>query len=353
MIYLYKNLINSFFKLIYGKITKLKNIKHSNELRIYHIKYNQYKLKLYAIKKGRVFTDCNTNVAYITNNKIINGISYQQNKHKIANIDYNSTLVSGTNKFKKRYEGIVFSMIQGSSGTNYYHWLIDILPKVEILKKNNLINKIDYFYVPNMNNYILNTLKVYGVNKDQIINSMDYKHIQADEILVFEHFYFKKGIIQSQFKNIPLWILKLLNKKFLNFKRKIKCTNKIFIDRSDSKFSHFKIQNQREIIKYLIKKNFSVFKLSKINFFQQIYLFNKSKIIVGPHGAGFANLVFCKQKTKVYEIITPNHSNLVSTGHICKKKKLQYKKILSKRILNKKIHSSFIFIDLNKIKKYF
>ena len=54
MIYLYKNLINSFFKLIYGKITKLKNIKHSNELKIYHIKYNQYKLKLYAIKKGRV-----------------------------------------------------------------------------------------------------------------------------------------------------------------------------------------------------------------------------------------------------------------------------------------------------------
>ena len=219
MIYLYKNLINSFFKLIYGKITKLKNIKHSNELKIYHIKYNQYKLKLYAIKKGRVFTDCNTNVAYITNNKIINGISYQQNKHKIADIDYNSTLISGTNKFKKTYEGIVFSMIQGSSGTNYYHWLIDILPKVEILKKNNLINKIDYFYVPNMNNYILNTLKVYGVNKDQIINSMDYKHIQADEILVFEHFYFKKGIIQSQFNNIPLSqedVLSTINSVFDN-----------------------------------------------------------------------------------------------------------------------------------------
>ena len=33
MIYLYKNLINSFFKLIYGKIKKLKNIKNSNELK--------------------------------------------------------------------------------------------------------------------------------------------------------------------------------------------------------------------------------------------------------------------------------------------------------------------------------
>ena len=103
MIYLYKNLVNFFFKLIYGKITKLKNIKNSNELKIYCLKSNQYKLKLYSIKNGRVFTDCNTNVAYITNNKIIKSISYQQNKHKIANIDYNSTLLKGTNKFKNKY----------------------------------------------------------------------------------------------------------------------------------------------------------------------------------------------------------------------------------------------------------
>ena len=164
MIYLYKNLINSFFKLIYGKITKLKNIKHLNELRIYHIKYNQYKLKLYAIKKGRVFTDCNTNVAYITNNNIINGISYQQNKHKIANINYNSTLLKGTNKFKNKYNGTVFSTVQGSSGNNYWHWLFDILPKIEILKKKNLLNKIDYFYLPNKNKYILDSLKIYGVS---------------------------------------------------------------------------------------------------------------------------------------------------------------------------------------------
>ena len=353
MIYLYKNLINSFFKLIYGKITKLKNIKNSNELRIYHIKSKQYNLKLYAIKKGRVFTDCNTNVAYITNNKIINGISYQQNKHKIANINYNSTLLKGTNKFKNKYNGTVFSAVQGSSGNNYWHWLFDILPKIEILKKKNLLNKIDYFYLPNINKYILNSLKIYGVSENKIINSTTNKHIEADRILAFEHFYFKKGTIQDQFKYIPKWILNLLFSNFLKKKKKIKKKSKIFIDRSDSRFKHFQIQDQNSIIKYLKTKNFSIVKLSDLNFYEQIYLFNNAKVIVGPHGAGFANIVFCKPNTKVYEIITPSHSDLKAIPSLCAKRKLIYKKILSKKMKGPNIHSSFIFIDLNKIKEYF
>ena len=353
MIYLYKNLVNFFFKLIYGKITKLKNIKNSNELKIYYLKSNQYKLKLYSIKNGRVFTDCNTNVAYITNNKIIESISYQQNKHKIANIDYNSTLLKGTNKFKNKYNGTVFSAVQGSSGNNYWHWLFDILPKIEILKKNNLLNKIDYFYLPNKNKYILNSLEMYGVKENKIINSITNKHIEADKILAFEHFYFKKGIIQDQFKNIPQWLLNLLFSIYSKKKKKIKRRNKIFIDRSDSRFKHFQIQDQKSIIKYLKTKNFSIVKLSDLNFFEQIYLFYNAKVILGPHGAGFANLVFCKPNTKVYEIITPAHSDLKAIPSLCTKRKLIYKKILSKKIKGKNIHSSFIFIDLNKIKEYF
>ena len=350
---LYKYIINSFFKLIYGNITKLNDDENSRELDITYFKFNKQRLKLYSIKNGRIFTDCNTNVAYITKNKIIQKISYQQNKHKIAGIKYNSTLINGTNKFIKKYKGKVFSLVQGSSGNNYWHWLFDILPKMELLKKNNLLDEIDYFYLPNKSKYTLDSLKIYGVKERKLINSLKNKHIEADEILAFEHIYFKKGIIHDQFKNIPRWVYNLLYNKYLKYKKKIKSKNKIFIDRSDSRFKHFQIQDQKQIIQYLKRKNFSIFKLSNLDFYEQIYLFNSSKIIVGPHGAGFANLVFCKPKTKVYEIITPDHSNLKAITSLCTKRKLIYKKILSKKMKGENIHSSFIFIDLNKIKEYF
>ncbi|MCZ6902538.1 MAG: glycosyltransferase 61 family protein [Rickettsia endosymbiont of Ixodes persulcatus] len=45
--------------------------------------------------------------------------------------------------------------------------------------------------------------------------------------------------------------------------------------------------------------------------YEQAQLFNKAKIIVGPHGSGFANLIFAAPKCKVVEIdhgTTPTRS---------------------------------------------
>ena len=71
----YKFLVSVFFLIIYGKIKigKIENI------RTIDLKYKSiYKFKIYILKKGRIFTDCVTNVAYIKNNQIIPKISYQQ-----------------------------------------------------------------------------------------------------------------------------------------------------------------------------------------------------------------------------------------------------------------------------------
>ena len=244
-------------------------------------------------------------------------------------------------------------MVQGASGNNYWHWLFDILPKIEILHQNKYLKKINYFYIPNINSFVLETCKIFGIKESQLINSQSYKHIQADEIYAFEHLYLKKGMFQKQFKNIPSWITNFLNKKFSKFKKKFKCSNKVYIDRSDSKFSHFKIYNQKNIIENLKKKGFKTYKLSKLNFFKQIYLFHSAKVILGPHGAGFANLSFCKPKTKVYEILTKNESDRLAIKTICKHLKLKHTKIIAFNTRYQKNSPFNVFVDLNKIKKIF
>ena len=57
-----------------------------------------------------------------------------------------------------------------------------------------------------------------------------------------------------------------------------------------------------EIKSFLKSKGFKIFKLSNLDFKEQINIFNNAEIIIGPHGAGFANLVFCKKNTKVIEL---------------------------------------------------
>ena len=44
--------------------------------------------------------------------------------------------------------------------------------------------------------------------------------------------------------------------------------------------------------------------LGNFHFKEQIEIFNNAEIIIGLHGAGFANLCFCKKGTKVLELKT-------------------------------------------------
>jgi len=43
-------------------------------------------------------------------------------------------------------------------------------------------------------------------------------------------------------------------------------------------------------------------RLSNLKFADQVRLFNEADYIVGLHGAAFANMAFCKPKTKVLEL---------------------------------------------------
>ena len=331
-----------FFLLLYGKIRiKKSSIK---KYLIKRLKINKSEfINLYRIFNGRIYTDGSTNVAYIKDNSLIPKISYQQNNHSIGSLEHNSVLSKGTPSFKRIINGKVLSLVQGASGSNYFHWLFDLLPKVEILSKNDYLKKIDFFYVPTINNFILKTLKTYGIKEKQLINSNIQKHIEADEVFTFEHLYLKKGNFQNSFEMIPKWIILFLQKKFIKLKKKISFKKHFFIDRSDSKYMHYKIDNQIEVKKILGKNNFDYIQLSKIDWYKQIYIFNNAKTIIGLHGAGLANLVFCKKNTKIFEILTKNDSKRDIYENISKKIKLNYKKII---ILNKK-HNNEKKMELN------
>lgn len=332
-----------FFLLLYGKI-RIKKLSIKNYI-IERLKINKNEfINLYKIFNGRIYTDCNTNVAYIKNNNLIPKISYQQNKHSLGSLKYNSVLYKGTPAFKKRITGKVLSLVQGASGSNYYHWLFDLLPKIEILFKNDHLKKIDFFYVPTINSFILKTLKCYGIKEKQLINSSIQKHIEADEVFTFEHLYFKKGNFHNSFGIIPKWIIFFLQKKFIKLKKKISFKKYFFIDRDDSKFEHYKISNQIELKKLLKKNGFDYIQLSKVDWYKQIYIFNNAKTIIGLHGAGLANLVFCKKNTKIFEILIKNHSQINLYKNISKKIKLNYKKII---ISNKKKYNNERKIELN------
>ena len=349
----YRSVRSKVFLSIYGEINvskkppncRINKIKNKNELKI--AKYNY---KIFKIKNGRVFTDNIENVSILSGNKLLDKFSIQQINGNLVNSKHNQIIKSGIPKFLKKIKGSVAVLAQGASGyNNYAHFLLDIVPKIKLLSLGTKLKKINSFYFSKPNKYQTEIFKIIGINKRKIVDSNKLRFVQFDKVFGVTHpYYFKGTFFRSQSK-IPEWIIFYIRNKFMKeLKLKYKF-EKIFIDRSDSSFNHCKLINNKEIKSFLKINNFKIIKLSNFNFKDQINIFNKAKIIIGPHGAGFANLIFCKKKTKIIEIKTFNHTNELYK-RISKINKLEYKSIKLKKIKNNK--EGDIYLSKELLKKY-
>ena len=344
---IYKFLISQLFKIIYGKV--FFSDKNDNDVKFTDINKNSHKYKFVEVDKGRIFTDYVENVAIINKNQILDHVSYQQIKGEFKKPFFNVVIKKGTPKFKKNIKGKVFSLIQGASGNNnYFHWMFDVLPRLIMLEKVYDLNEIDYFYCPQVKPWQLSTLSVFNIFEERLLDSNYHRHIQSDKILAVSHPWYNKGRILDEAKKLPAWIINEIASKFEEFGKKFKCGEKIFIDRRESHYNHCQIINDEEIKSHLEKKGFVVYKIGELDFFKQIHLFQNAKIIIGAHGAAFANLIFCKPNTKVLDIIPENHPNTVDET-IAKLKNLDFKFIKTKEMPAEKKTNGDIFLPIEKI----
>ena len=318
-------------------------------MKLKEVNKDENNYKFIEINNGRIFTDYIEHVAIINKNQIMDFVSYQQVKGVFKDPAFNVVIKKGTPKFKKKFNGKVFSLVQGASGNNnYFHWMFDILPRLIILEKYYNLNDINFFYCPQIKPWQLSTLSIFNIGADKLINSNLHRHIQADKILAVSHPWYSKGLILNEAKNLPRWIINEINLKFEKYGKKFKCNDKIFIDRRESKYNHCQIINDEEIKTYLRKKGFTVYRVGELNFFEQIYLFQNAKIVIGAHGAAFTNLIFCKENTKVLDIIPENHPNTVDET-IAKVKNLNFRFIRTKELTEKEKDNGDIFLTIDEM----
>ena len=337
----FKRFFQLVFMLIYGKIKYNNNLITSKNIikkKIENVISDINSSKSYfsyKIKNGRVYTDYVEHVAIIDGNTLVNEASYQQISAELKDAKENIVLTKGTPRIKKNIEGRVFSLVQGASGgNNFFHWIFDILPKIKLCSEHYLLKEIDFYYVPSLQNFQKQTLSILNIKEDKILNSNLYRHIQASELIVVDHPWYHKGIIIDQNKFLPSWIVHWLRDVYLKYAKKFDNNEKIYIDRTESRYNHCQIQNDNEIFNFLKEKGFSKCRVGELSFFEQIYLFNNAKIIIGAHGAAFTNLAFCKPDTKIIEIRSLIYKNYQNNNYkrISQINNLNYRLIETKKL---------------------
>lgn len=248
------------------------------------------------IEKGRLLTDNRLNISVIDQqHQLIDKVSYQYLKGKTVTVEENEVLKQKFFYKPEHIKGNVFVMLSGGGASegNYYHWMIDTLPRIHLLKLSGFFEKIDFFVVPQYAYpFQKETLQILGIGKEKIIVPAKHQfHVTADRLFVSSHPRGEKSFL------IPDWVFDFYKNHFSHGEVSSTAIQApyVYISRADS--PKRKVSNEEEILPFLREAGFQVFQLSKLGFQEQICLFAQAKIILSSHGAGLVNMVFCKNKS--------------------------------------------------------
>jgi capsular polysaccharide biosynthesis protein len=190
------------------------------------------------------------------------------------------------------------------AGRGYYHWMIDVLPRLELIQLANYeLEEIDKFIVNCcLTSYQIETLKTLGIPQKKLILIQSKKHVSVEQLIL--------PSLTNVYQSVPKWTCDFINKTFLDPKYSNKSSGRrIYISRGIASRRH--VSNEAALVDLLKSQGFEIVTLEQMKVSDQAQLFQSASVVVGPHGAGLTNWVFCEPHTKVLEIMHPRAINLM------------------------------------------
>ncbi len=183
------------------------------------------------------------------------------------------------------------AVIATTLGAGYSHWLLEELPRLLALKPDDCETLIAHA----AHAYNREAFALHGF-AGKILPAKREAHHRCEQLLV-----------PSLGQLIPSTVQALDE-----FATPLRQSSSPFGERlyiTREKARRRRVANEAELWTELTTHGFTKIHLEKLTWAQQITACRAAKVIVAPHGAGLANLVFCQRGTKVIELF---HRSYVS-----------------------------------------
>jgi len=194
---------------------------------------------------------------------------------------------------------LVLTSIKGGM---FFHWMLDLLPKLGLLKKMNMrIEDFDHILVNHLRSpFMEESLNKLGVPLKKIISSLDYPYVKMERATLFSPICWAA--------NPSKWILDWLKENLGKPAERDKIYPRhIYISRSKAKVR--RLVNEGEVVEALKPFGFEVLTLEDLPLEEQIQHFSHAETIIAPHGAGLTLTAFCSPGTQLIEIFSPHYFN--------------------------------------------
>lgn len=204
-------------------------------------------------------------------------------------------------------EAIKNGIFLGGNGSyNYYHWVVEILAKLEFLsklpeqyQKYPLLVSEDVVRIPTFRE----TLELFAKGCELIVLSKQLSYV-VDELIyinspnnlpfnLFGNQKFKCAYVTIDSLSIN-YVRKIALQDALRTPAHSNYPKKIFLYRK----SGLRNYNQDEVFGYLSTFGFTIIFMEDLSFLEQVRTVHHADFIVGPTGAAWTNLIFCRSGAK-------------------------------------------------------
>jgi len=239
-----------------------------------------------AVPGGELWYDGGQEIVWDRNGRVIEDISLGQ-----------PSLVQASAQGRKPVylEGKV-CLLGNRSYMNYYHWLYDTLPRLSVLENAGIdIDTIDLFVVmPLRHPFHTESLERLGISSDRLHTVDKGEYISADELYIPHFGSNSLGLAQAR------WNPEYLRKKFGPSVPAEQQERRLFISRGNT--GKRGISNEPKLIDALLPLGFEVVHCENLSMVEQAQMFAEASVVLGPHGAGLTNIVYCQPGTTVIEL---------------------------------------------------
>ena len=191
----------------------------------------------------------------------------------------------------------VTHLLGASMGAHcYYHWIVDILPRLGILQKAGItIDQLDNILVREVRlSFQSETLERLNIRKEQVLETKHNSHFTCERLL---HVNINNGINLKMNRFVPEWLRYQFGSERSNKER-----IKLYISRPAG--VRRGISNELELLPLLEARGFQIATMEGTSVKDQAELLSRADVLVSPHGGALTNMLFCRPGIKVVELFS-------------------------------------------------
>lgn len=194
-------------------------------------------------------------------------------------------------------EGTAVSLATAAGERNYYHFLLEVMPRWAVVRQILPDVDIDAVYMPTAHQYERDLLAMAGIDPGAVIATGDVPALQASRLLVPG--YPNAGEMQ------PRWLAEWVRQTFKPVETDGK-PNRLFVTRGSGPHTRRLVQGPA-VEAMLGDRGFVTIDPGSMSVQEQIDHFAAADVIVGIHGAAMTNLVFARPGVRVLELFAPRY----------------------------------------------